>query len=301
MPAVKITKGKIMSSIRSSLLCVSFHISAWEGRKLDKKATRETAEKHALASGVARTHKDLLPGADEHAAILKLRGAWRKWHADETLAWGDDGQRVIKSADMMEYGEGFRVRKGQWDVLVEEFCDAYPMLVAKAEMSLNTLYNPADYPSVADIRRRFGVSMRTFTLPNADDFRIVEGITPEEAEALRQQAIEGLETQVTEALRDLWGRMHTVVSAMHERLSIPVGLPGAKFHDTLTGNIEELLERIPKLNLTNDPEITAIADQMRDLVSESPDTLRNAPDVRSETAKRAAALAKRMSQYVGDE
>ena len=50
-----------MSDIRNSLLCVSFSVSCWEGKKKDQKATREAKEKHQVADGVVRTHKDLMP------------------------------------------------------------------------------------------------------------------------------------------------------------------------------------------------------------------------------------------------
>ncbi len=288
-----------MSHIRNQLLCVGLSISCWEGRKQDRKATKEVADKHGTASSVGRYHKDLLPGAAEHEAILKIRNAWRVWHYENSLPWGDDSSRVMRSAAFFDYMEGYRDWKAQFEDACNTFYGAYDSLVARAEMHLNTLFDPTDYPVLEEVKRRFAVRMNVYPMPNADDFRVIDGIDPSEAEALRQQAISGLETQVSEALKDLWTRMHTVVTAMHSRLDIPHGAKGGQFRDSLVENIEDLLVRVPKLNLTNDPMINQLTDEMHQLIC-PPDVLRSNPDARVRKAAQAKALAARMAQYVGD-
>src|SRR3972149_290002 len=105
-----------MSNIRNQLLVVSLGISAWEARKQDKKATKEVADNHGTDSAVGRYHKDLLPAAAEHEAILKIRNAWRVWHYEHTLPWGDDAGRVLRSIDFLDYTEGHNEFKAQWDM-----------------------------------------------------------------------------------------------------------------------------------------------------------------------------------------
>lgn len=287
-----------MSNIRNQLLSVGFSISCWEARKQDKKATKEVADAHGTASSVGRYHKDLLPGATEHETILKIRNAWRVWHGEMTLPWNDNGTRVLRSAAFLDYSAGYRDWKAKFEQALQDFYDVYPTLVAQAELRLNSLFNPADYPPLEEVKRRFAARLDVYPLPNADDFRIIDGIDAEDAERLRSEAVAGLEAQVTEAVRDLWGRMRTVVAAMSERLAVPHGAPGGKFHDTLTGNIQDLLTRIPALNLTGDPEIEALSAEMQTLLV-APETLRTDPDVRAEKAAKAKALAARMAQFVG--
>ena len=292
-------KEIIMSTIRTQLLVVNAGWSCWEARRQDKKATKEVAVAHGTDTGVGRYHKDLLPGAAEHEAILKLRNAWRVWHYENTLPWGDDAGRVLRSAEFFKYGEGFRAYRAQWDTALEDFFVAYPTLVAQAELRLNTLFDANDYPPVSEIKRRFAIRMTTYPLPNTADFRIIEGITPEDAARMEAEAVAGIQERLNDALKDLWERMFKTVSAMRDRLAVPIGQPGAKFHDTLTGNITDLLELMPRLNLTNDPAITAMANQMRALVALPPETLRISPEARTATQQKAADLIKRMAQYVG--
>lgn len=287
-----------MSNIRSRLLCVSPSISCWEARKQDKKATRETEEKHAVAHGSVRTHKDLLPGAVEHENIIKIRNGWRIWMTENSLPWAPTVQ-VVRSEKFFEFSEGYREWAEKFDSACSVFYAAYPTLIAQAELRLNTLHDPNDYPPLEEIKRRFGHSLKVFPLPNADDFRIMDGISPEEAEAMRLEALNGLQEQVNDALKDLWGRMSKVVVAMQERLSIPHGEKGGKFHDTLVENIRDIVDKVPTLNLTGDVVLTQVAKEMEDLLV-APDALRTDPDLRAAKAAKAKLLAERMSTYIGD-
>lgn len=280
--------------VKHSLLTVNFSISAWEARKQDKKATREVAEAHAVSSSVGRYHKDLLPEAPSHEAILKLRNAWRSWHYEQTLPWGDEGGRVMRSSSFMDYTAGFRERKDQWDAAVATFAAEYDSLVAQAELRLNTLFSRADYPDVSEVKRRFAVRLTTYPLPDANDFRLIEGIPTEEAQRLIAEAEAGINARVAEAVRDLWKRMHEVVSNMAQRLADPT----QKFHNTLVSNIADMQAMVQRLNLTNDPEITRMSSAMAQLIEHGPETLRTAPEVRAATAAKAAELAHRMASYV---
>lgn len=288
-----------MTSVRNSLLAVNFGISCWEARRQDKSASKEVADNHGTASSVGRYHKDLLPGCVEHEAILKLRNAWRVWHMENTLPWSDNGVRVIRSASFLDYSQGFKKFKDEFDAAVDAFIDAYPQAVARASLHLNSLFNKQDYPDVEEVRRRFASRMQVFPMPNEQDFRILEGVPAEEVERLQAEAVVGMHEQVTYALKDLWQRMHKVAAAMSERLAIPHGAPGGKFHDTLVDNIADLLKRVPALNLTGDPEIDRISDEMRGLLCQ-PETLRVDPDARADKAEKARLLAKRMAAFVGD-
>ena len=289
-----------MSNIRNNLLVITFGISCWEGRRLDKKATAEVAQSHVVSSGVGRYHKDLLPDAVEHQNILKLRNAWRVFHAENTLAWGDNGERVIRSSAFLDYTTGYRAYKDKFDQAVEVFCAAYPTLVAEAEFKLNTLFNPSDYPAVEDVRDKFKVRMTTYPMPNAEDFRLIEGIPEEDVERLQAEAVAGLQSQVTMAIKDLWSRLHTVVTAMQARLDVGDDGKVLKFHDSLVGNIQDLLNRVPALNLTGDAEIVSLTEEMQELVTFTPSELREIPEARSLVANKARDIAKRMSCFVAD-
>ena len=289
-----------MSNIRHQLLCVALNISCWEARRQDKKVNGEVAAAHGTSTGVGRYHKDLLPDVVEHQSVLKLRNAWRVWHYENTLPWGNDGSRVIRSAAFLDYAKEYREYKDKFEAACEAFYTVYHARVAEAEFKLNTLFDMADYPRLEIVKDRFSVRMTTYPMPNSEDFRIIEGIPPEEVKRLQSEAVAGLNEQVTLAIRDLWGRLHGVVSAMADRLEYTSEGRLPKFHDTLVSNISDLLDKVPQLNLTDDPEITTMTNAMRELIGYSPATLREDLTARSEVSIKAKALAARMACFVGE-
>lgn len=286
-----------MSSIRNQVLVVALNISVWEARKQDRKVTKEVAISHAIAEACGRYHKDLLPNAVEHQNILKIRNAWRIWHYTITLPWGDDAGRVLRSEDFFKYTSEYNDFKQQWDAAIAKFVTAYPALVQDAELRLNSLFDAADYPHANEVQSKFNVSMNVYPLPNADDFRIVEGLSSDEADKLCEAAVEGLEASISTAVKDVWKRMAVAVSAMHTRLSVPSGEKGGKFHDSLVDNIVDLLDLMPRLNLLKDPNIDLMIEGMEKLTLYPPELLRSMPDARSVTAERAAVLLDKINSY----
>ncbi len=104
-----------MSNTRNNLLIINFSVSCWEGRKQSKDATKEVAEAHGTKDTVGRYHKSLFPDAEAHQNILKVRNAWRTWHSENTLPWGQDGSRAIRSSAFLDYTTGYRAHKERFE------------------------------------------------------------------------------------------------------------------------------------------------------------------------------------------
>jgi hypothetical protein len=60
----------------------------------------------------------------------------------------------------------------------------------------------------------------------------------------------------------------------------------------------KLVDVLPKLNVTGDPELERLAAQVRASLLVDPQELRKSESIRSETAKAALAIADRMSAYM---
>jgi hypothetical protein len=59
-----------------------------------------------------------------------------------------------------------------------------------------------------------------------------------------------------------------------------------------------LVDVLPKLNVTGDPELERLAAEVRASLLVDPQELRKSESIRSETAKAASAIAGRMSAYM---
>ena len=67
---------------------------------------------------------------------------------------------------------------------------------------------------------------------------------------------------------------------------------------SLVTNLVKLIDVLPKLNVTHDPELDRLADQVRASLLIDPQELRQSDSVRVETAKRAAEIASKMAGYM---
>ena len=70
------------------------------------------------------------------------------------------------------------------------------------------------------------------------------------------------------------------------------------FRDSVVTNLVKLVDVLPKLNVTGDPELERLAAQVRASLLVDPQELRKSESVRSETAKAATAICDRMAAYM---
>jgi hypothetical protein len=127
---------------------------------------------------------------------------------------------------------------------------------------------------------------------------------------VREEAEAAITRRFEYACREPFERLHKAIAHMHERLADPK----AGFHDTLVGNLRELLAVLPALNITKNPELDRIARDARKLiVFEVPgvfgeqnlpdkavaDRLKDDPQHREVTASKAGDLLRELNQYMG--
>jgi hypothetical protein len=95
--------------------------------------------------------------------------------------------------------------------------------------------------------------------------------------------------------------MYEAVSHMAERLSAyNTTEQGVEhpFRDSIVTNLVKLVDVMPRLNVTHDPELEWLTDQVRASLLVDPAELRKSESVRAETATKAARIAQQMSAYI---
>jgi hypothetical protein len=137
-------------------------------------------------------------------------------------------------------------------------------------------------------------------LPDANDFRVTLG--DEEKDRIKRQITESVQASLNIATRELWQRLYEAVSHLAERLSAyKVTEDGVEhpFRDSVVTNLVKLIDVMPKLNVTGDPELERLTAEVRTSLLVDPKDLRKSDTVRTDTAKAAAAIAQHMAGYMG--
>jgi hypothetical protein len=280
-------------NLNDRALLVSLSISQWTARKLDKKATRDVATANRASTSAGRYNKSLLPLNDLLAHVHQKTGIIREKFAKNTLPWGIDGTRILPSANYLQFMTDFRKEKGEWNSLVGMFTDSYDDLVDEARRWLGDLYNEADYPSKDKIIEKFSVDMGIFPVPT-NDFRV--SLANDELARLQEDLEQRMVSVQQEAMSDCWHRLHKHVQHMADKLSDPNGI----FRDSMLDNAQETCDLLSRLNIADDPNLEAMRRAVEDkLINHHPDSLRNDPDLRQDTADEARKIMDAMSVFMG--
>ncbi|OGC77192.1 hypothetical protein A2619_01145 [candidate division WWE3 bacterium RIFOXYD1_FULL_39_9] len=279
--------------LASKAMLVRLSISMWAARKHDKKASKEIADKHQAKQDAGRYNKALI-AKESLQKLQSISNEIRIFHYANTLPWSDEGMRILTSANFSKYSEKIRSLKSDFENATREFVQGYNTYVEDSKERLGSLFNEMDYPKEDEIKEKFDVTTAIYPLPTSNDFRVK--LRAEDASIIKKNIEEGLIQAQAVAMKDLWQRLYDSVSHMSERLNDPEKI----FKNSMISNIAELCSLLPRLNLSNDPNLEEMRkDVEQKLCSFDPEDLRKNKKTRKQTAKTADDLLSAMSGYLG--
>ena len=280
------------STLHQKAMLVKLSISQWSARKYDKDATKLVATQFNTDTRVGRYNKALVP-KEATDPTAKIASEARLYHYKNTLPWGDDNFRLLPAANYMDYSQKMREFKSEFSSAASDFESKFPQYIQDAQSRLNGMFNPADYPPASEIGSFYSMEVTVLPLPTSEDFRV----TMQESEVARiREDIEKHNKEAQEAaMQDLWKRLYVAVENMAERLSNKDNI----FRDSLVGNISELCGLLPKMNITDDPELERMRREIEDkLCGYEPITLRKDMAQRTQAAQDAKAIMSNMVGYM---
>ena len=278
-------------SLTEKTMLIYLNIGAWTARKYDQRVSKEIEDKYN--SEDAGRYNKLLIARDSIQNIQRIVSEARNFHYDNTLPWLDNGGRLLPAANYFDYVNSIRKFKDQYEMEVENFIKAYPALKDEAQHRLNNMFNEEDYPDLGTLRTKYSFSTQVSPVPVADDFRV--NLNDDEIESIKASIEKQVQESTKSAMHDLWTRLFGVVQHMAERLS----KEDNKFKNSLVNNINELCDLLPKLNITNNPELTKSVQEIESkLTAYDPQTLREDKTARNETAVEAQKILNKMRHYL---
>lgn len=278
-----------MKNLSEKTLLVNLTINQWTARKYDRQVSRKIEKEHN-AHNAGRYNKILI-AEEELKEIQRIASAARVFLYENTLPWGDNGDRLLPAANYFEFVASFRQFKTDFESAVSNFVHQYPALKEEARNRLNGMFQESDYPSSSSIRDRFNIDVTFMPISDPNDFRLQ--IDEEEVNQLKGQIETEINARITQATKSIWSRIKDAVGHMVEKLSEK----DAIFRDSLVNNIMELINVLPKLNFTQDEDITSVINSMRTLIV-SPDTLRTDEALREQKAIEAKKIMDRVSDFI---
>ena len=265
--------------IQNSSMLVDLNISMWTGRKMDKKVSEEIDASKGTHARAGNYHKKLLAGTQKLEDLQKLVSRIRIWHYEQTLPWSDGGSRLLPMANFFDYKATLADYETQFNEAVNDFLMEYPTLVSAAAFQLGELFDAAEYPSVDSLVDKFKFKYVFLPVPESGDFRVDVGDALK-AE-LSDQYSSFYENKLSEAMNDIWSRLHETLTHMSNKLA---GQEKQIFRDSLVDNAVELCDLLRRLNVTNDPKLENARKQLEGaMVGVTANELRNDDSLRLDT------------------
>ena len=240
-------------SISSSAVLVELNISVWTANKLDKGATDSVLVSNSASSGSAQVRKNLMAGTDKRKKIADYAARARLYHNQTTLSWSDKGARLLPTSLFMDYKSNMNVYQSNMTTMIEDFYANYADLIDLAKHHMGALFNPYDYPSIEELRSKFGFRLVFSPLPEGGDFRL--DIPKADMDELGEQYESAFNDRLKDAMREPWDKLHKNLVHISEKLTDIDGDDDTKkrYHDTLITNAQELCGLLTHLNITKDP------------------------------------------------
>ena len=301
------------NDINARAMLVTLNISTWTAARGDKEAAKAanratgTSEKFKSGRDTGRFTRFLIDTQALEAGD-SIAGSARSRHKKLTAPYSDDSTRIIGGvgyAKYMEMMESSQTEYLSW--YTDIFKPSYPGLVKEAKEIRGEDFRAAQYPDIHQIDlergrwigpspqldRKFSFTITPGAVPDANHLSKIIGVSPEDMARIQRDALNGANARLERAVNDVWERFSAVVEHMVERLKVygqKDGESGKKqfFTDTLVTNISDLVEIIPILNVTGNPEITAMAKRVtEELTHYSPEVLRQSASYRAQVTKAA--------------
>ena len=282
-------------SISSSALRVGLSISVPTMRKMDKRATQQVIAHNNARKGSANVSKKLIKST-AHEDMTKLVASMRAYHREQTVPWGDMGDRLVSNQNLIDYKNNMAQLEDEFWQLSQRTCDEYPQAVAQARLEvtgLGYMFNESEYPSVEVLRRKFKFSLVFEAVPDVGDLRV--DIGNQAASEMREQYKQVLSDRINAVHQDLAERLAEPLQRMSKGLDYNEGEKPSGFRDTLVDNVLSIVDLMRSCNLNGNAHIAGIQQDLRDtLKGVTPDGLRRDPNLRADTKRKVDAIIKNL-------
>lgn len=272
-------------------ILVKLTISEWSASKTDKNVSSEVIVQHGATQIAGKFQKKLLLCTALAQFKTNAQNA-RQMHYSLTAPWLDEGFRILPAKMWRKYNEQMEPFKHQAYVRTEEFCRQYAAAVEEAKSLLGTMWNANDYPPIEKIRPKFCLTITPRPVPSANDWRI--DMDKKTMQEFKDQSDAAILTAARMGLHELYTRVEEKV----EHLFAILDDSNRIIQHRMVDKYEELVQLVPDLNLTGEPNLNNVVLDLSSLTSKlDVNAIRDDNDLRAALAKEAKALLDKVKKH----
>lgn len=273
--------------LQENALLVKLTRKKFNHNKMDKKLSEKlTKQVKAKGKNVVRVNKTIIP-KEAVKNWMDVYTAAGKYYYTVTMPWDDASWRLLPITKYKEFVNKFREFSRQVNGAVDEFAHNLGEWIEKGMAELGEAADINDYPTAEEVRQQFAFGVDYMNIPDGNDFRAQ--VTQEERDQIVEHVTKRNVEKFGKAQESLFARVHEVSKKIYEKLT---GLDGTDtFRDSLIGNVQELVDVLPSLNVNNNPDLDSLVAKMGDqLATLDPEDLRECDRLKEDTAEKAKAI-----------
>jgi hypothetical protein len=277
--------------ISSSAVLVELNVSNWGASKLDRNVTDTVNINHNATRDASKVYKNLVAGSSLCSDIAKYAARIRLYHNEMTLPWTNKGARLLPVKLTLEYKQHITNMRIAYENMCNNFYAQYPSIVANARTNLQAMFKAEDYPTLDEVKEKFGFSLVFSPLPESGDFRL--DVANEDLKDLQDSYEADFNNRLAKAVRAPWEKLYKELQSLSSKLDDSNADPDKKkrYHDSLLENPQELCRLLTALNVTNDPKLEeARRDLERVLIGVEMEDIKESELIRSDVKARVDAI-----------
>jgi len=277
--------------ISASAVLVELNVSNWGASKLDRNVTDTVNINHNATRDASKVYKNLVAGSSLCSDIAKYAARIRLYHNEMTLPWTNKGARLLPVRLTLEYKQHITNMRIAYDTMCNNFYAQYPAIVANARNNLQGMFKAEDYPTLDEVKEKFGFSLVFSPLPESGDFRL--DVANEDLKDLQDSYEADFNSRLAKAVRAPWEKLYKELQSLSSKLDDSNADPDKKkrYHDSLLENPQELCRLLTALNVTNDPKLEeARRDLERVLVGVEMEDIKESEVIRSDVKAQVDAI-----------
>lgn len=282
-----------MTKVTGAVL-VSLTIREFGTHKRDDGASLDVTSRNQADVSAARVWKTLLPKGSVIDDVRAALGAIRSFHYKNTHAYVHDGPRILPTKNYQAYQQGMRLRKEELEKAVLTLEQDYEVLKEAAKQKLGALYDERDYPPVQQVRQAYQVATVFSPMP-ATEMLMDLGLETKEMEEMRSKLESELQDAFQSANRKMWLDLHSKLEVVIDQMASEKG----NVHPKTLESIASLIEMLPRLNVTNDAALDAMAARLSTVVqSMSSPGFRHSEEAKTKAVEEARSVFGVMSSFM---
>jgi hypothetical protein len=266
MSTLNLEKPQHITSLATAGILVAVDVNVWSATKQDREISNEVTHSKKADESAGRFVKNLLANNPEHKSLLNYRQTIYNWMQRVTFDW-NKSQNYLPAVSLPKFMQEFSEHHTEFNRLLEAFLAKYNDIVTDMAFKQGDMFNRDDYPTVDQVRSKFGVSLFRNEVP-LGDFRCQ--VAQDLADDMQVHYSRQAQQIVDGIMQDQMDRLLDVMQSIAHCCGVDeyLGKDGEmkqkkrKIYEGTIDKAKGLCQSYSQFNLTNDARLTEVVNEL---------------------------------------